>query len=482
MIAKTSKSKLKFDRRALLKGLGLSPALLPILESDEVFAQTGLKRFLAFVWPNGVTRDFWPGAEGTELRLTDVLSPLEPHKQDVSLVDGVDNRAMMDQYPRYGGHASLPYLLTGGRGKYHKAGEDLAIGDRISLDQHIANELQKKQALPVHSLVLGVDNREESKRPHKYISFTGPAIGDSPSAPPVQDDVHKTYAQLFGTGAPRGAGSGLDPEALARLRLERKSILDHVGRDLEAFGKRLGRDSKRRIESHLGAVRGIESQLDAMASGSAGSDVSTGAGARPTAPEAGFNTYAKENYDKILKLQIDMVVASFAAGQTRVATILASNGHNNSWVFRWLGGEFAQRGDGSFNPLRSHHEMAHRGGGGGAGDDARRKNTVDKWFISQLAYTMARFKAVSEGAGSMLDNSVILWMSNMGNGASHGNTRLPMLVAGKGGGYFKPGRIVKAGGKPHNGVLVAIGNAMGVPMGFFGDEKYGGEIAGLRGA
>ena len=64
--------------------------------------------------------------------------------------------------------------------------------------------------------------------------------------------------------------------------------------------------------------------------------------------------------------------------------MLWSNGHNNSWVFYWLGDEFRQPGNGNFNPLRNQHEMAHRGMGGG--DDTRRKNALDKWFVSQFAY------------------------------------------------------------------------------------------------
>lgn len=461
----------RFCRRRFLKGLGLSAALLPFMQVGRVRGQqpTAPTRFAAVVWPNGVLHDnFWPSGGETDFQLSGVMSAFEPHRNEILILDNIDNRAMMDQFPSYGGHASLPYMLTGGPGKFKHAGEDLAIGDSISIDQHIANELQNGvDATPIHSLVMGVDNREESKTPHKYISFSGPAIGDQPNAPKVEDDIHDVFIKLFGSG---GGGNPETDDLLEKTRQERKSILDYVGRDLEGFSRRLGTESRQKVEAHLESIRAIERRLD---------DVDGPAGDPPDI-DPSIDPYRKEDYDQIALAQVDLTVAAFAANLTRSVSMLWSNGHNNSWVFHWLGGEFAEPGDGSFNPLRSHHEMAHRGGGGGDGDDQRRKNAVDKYFMDTFAYFVDRCKQVPEGGGTLLDNCALLFANNMGNGAAHSNDRMAWVLAGSCGGYFRTGRYVRqSGGRPHNGVLVGIANAMGTPVSTFGVPEYGGELPGL---
>lgn len=460
----------RFDRRAFLKGLGLSGAFLPLLDSDLARGAEVPRRFAAIVWPNGVlSNSFFPDGAGANFTLKEATAPLEPHKGDIIVLDDIDNRAITDEFPSFGGHASLGFLLTGGNAKPYFNGEDSAIGNSISVDQHIANELQKKSPTRIHSLVLGVDNREESKADQKYISFRGPAVGSQPNAPAVADDVHAVYKTLFGSGST----TGMTAPTIDKTRLERKSLLDFVGKDLERFGARLGSESKQRVAQHLSSVRDLEKMLDQIPPAPTAY--------KPPTDDASIDSYRKDDYDKIARAQIELMVGAFATGSTNVATLLWSNGHNNSWVFKWLGGEYAEPGNGDFNVLRNHHEMAHRGDSGP--DDGRRKNAVDKYFVSLFAKLLARLKEVPDvGGGTLLDNSVALFANNMGNGGAHSNTRLPWILGGRAGGYFKTGRYLKqASGRPHNGVLVAMANAMGTPVASFGPAQYGGELPGIRG-
>jgi Protein of unknown function (DUF1552) len=453
----------RFGRRRFLEATGLCAAYLPLL-NDDVRAAGPPRRMAAFIWPNGVREeDFFPTGDDTSFVLSNVTKSLQPHRTDITILDGLDNRAMLDEFPKYGGHASLPYLLTGGNAKYYNAGGDGAIGNAISVDQYIADALRKTDPTPMHSLVLAVDAREESKADQKYISFRGPAVGDQPNAPAPQDDVHAVYRSLFSAPA-------MPDEKLTRSLHERRSILDLVGKQLERFATSLGGDSKLKVQQHLKSIRDIEMGLDAI-----GMPSST---YNPPADDATIDPYKKDDYDRITRVCLDLIVGAFATGSTRVSTLLASNGHNNSWVFKWLGAEFAEKGDGSFNPLRSHHEIAHRGNGDV--NDSRRKNLVDAYFVELFASLIDKFKAIPEGNGTLLDNSVLLFANNMGNGASHSNVRLPWILAGKGGGYLRTGRVIRLGGKPHNGVLVAMASAMGVPTETFGPAKYGGELPGLR--
>ncbi len=459
-------SKHKYDRRLFLKTLGVSAAFLPMLDLELVRAQDGKapKRLVSLVWPNGVTYGdaYWPKGGETDFELTEVLAPLAPHKDKIMILDNIDNQPMKDQFPSKGGHASLPFLLTGGNAAVQGDG---CIGNSISVDQHVANAYRKLDPTPIHSLQLGVDNREENKAEQKYISFRGAAIGGQPDAPRVNDDVHGLYKQLF--SSPTG---GMDGKELDRMRAGRRSLLDYVGGDLARFARNLGTESRQKVQSHLDSIRSLEVQLD---------NIPVAGPYTPLPDDPTLDPFAKDHYDRIARAQIELITGAMATGQTRVATLLMSNGHNNSWVFKWLGAEFAERGNGDFNPLRSHHEMAHQGDGGG--DQTRRKNAIDRYFVSLLALMLERFKAVSEGDGSMLDNSAILFANNMANGGSHANERLPWILAGSCGGYFRTGRYVKQnGGKPLNGVLAGLSNAMGVPAQTFGDPRYGGELAGLR--
>lgn len=458
----------KYDRRLFLKTLGASAALLPMLDTEFVKAEGGKapRRLVAAVWPNGVTHGgaYWPSGGESDFQLTEVLAPLAPHKDKILVLDNINNQAIKDQFPSKGGHASLPFLLTGGNAAVQG---DSCIGNSISIDQHVANALKTSDPTPIHSLQLGVDNREESKAEQKYVSFRGRAIGGQPDAPRVNDDVHALYRTLFSS---TGTGGGMDGAEIERMRAGRRSLLDYVGGDLLRFARNLGTESRQKVESHLTSIRSLEMQLD---------NIPTLGPYTPLPDDLSIDTYSKDHYDRIARAQVELITGALATGQTRVATMLMSNGHNNSWVFKWLGEEFAQRGNGDFNPLRSHHEMAHQGDGGG--DQTRRKNTLDRYFISLLALMIERFKSVPEGDGTMLDHSVILWANNMGNGGSHSNDRLPWILAGSCGGYFRTGRYLKQnGGQPHNGVLVGLSNAMGVPVQSFGDARYGGELAGLR--
>jgi hypothetical protein len=92
-----------------------------------------------------------------------------------------------------------------------------------------------------------------------------------------------------------------------------------------------------------------------------------------------------------------------------------------------------------------------------------------------------KVKAVKEGGGTLLDNTAVLWVNHMGNGGAHSSTKLPWVLAGRCGGYFKTGQFVRnATGVATNGVLISLCNALGVPTETVQDPKYGGELTALR--
>jgi hypothetical protein len=186
------------------------------------------------------------------------------------------------------------------------------------------------------------------------------------------------------------------------------------------------------------------------------------------------NVRSTANFEAVTKMQIDLAVAALAADATRVVVLQLGDQNNTNVILESLGfmpgGPLASDPNtGDVNGLRS---IAKQNGAA--------KITVDTWFMSQLAYVIGSIQSVSDGAGTMLDNTAVLAMSNMRTGSGE-ITGVPAILAGSCGGYFQTGRSLSLTNTPNNGVLIALANAMGVPTTTFGDAIYGGELTVLKG-
>jgi hypothetical protein len=170
---------------------------------------------------------------------------------------------------------------------------------------------------------------------------------------------------------------------------------------------------------------------------------------------------------------MDLAVAALACDATRVITLQLNNGNGVGVVFHWLGIE----GKGKEFPVRDHHDVAHR-----PGENNADKIRVDGWYVQQAAHLIGRLASVRSGGDRLLDHTALLFGNHMGNGAGHTSKDLPWVLAGSANGYFQTGRYLRLPARtPVNGVLVSLANAMGVPTETFGDPRYGGELAALRG-
>jgi hypothetical protein len=162
---------------------------------------------------------------------------------------------------------------------------------------------------------------------------------------------------------------------------------------------------------------------------------------------------------------------------------------NDDMTFPFLGSEFL--GKGHEYGVRSHHDIAHNAHTGSEGRG--RKMRVDQWFIAQFAYVLERMKQIPEGDGTMLDNSLVAIFNTGSVGLNHMMDRLPWVLGGRAGGYFRTGRYVRLGdwGQKshdqasrlfaHNGLLAQMASAVGVPTSRFGDPNFAQELPGLRG-
>lgn len=462
----------RYDRRAFLQGMGVGGALLPLLGARRARAAdpTPPRRLVVCAWSNGfIWDDFWPKGGETDFTLGKTLSPLAPYRDKMLIVGGVGHRVQLDANARalgygkerfFGGHDGYPAVLTGV--PLSKYADFLEWSGGDSVDQYVAAKIAATTPLAFPSLVLGVF---PSSGYHGTVSYKGASPGITPEGDPT-----KLFNRLF-------EGRNLPSGQLDKLRLERKSVLDYLGKSLTHFGKRLGTEDKRKVEAHLQSIRDVERQFTGEATMTAGCR-------SPGAVALNHNDPAQ--VPTTMKTMSDLIVSSMKCDLTRVATFMLSNAGGEKLVFSWLGSDYVGKGD--EYPTRQFHDITHNAGRSAA--HTARKIRVDQWFFEQVAYLVKQLAETPEGGGTMLDNTAVVITNSMGR--NHESDITPFIIVGSCGGYFKRlGRYLKYGdfasnrnarrGVHHNGVLVAVANAMGADGSKFGEPSLAKELPGLTG-
>lgn len=421
----------RYSRRALLKGLGVGMGMLPLLNSERVRAQSGgvAKRLIAIAWTNGVaTSTFYPPAGALTAALPASLAPLEMWKSKMLIIGGksqggIDSQVMVDANNRFGGHSNYPSLLTG-----------TAKGTQASIDTLYANQLAMN-GFPKAQLNVGC-------RPSgRGISWA--AGGHSNTA---ETDPYRLFTTLF-------SGTTMTPVQMSNLMQRDKSILDFCVTELTAFQNRIGTDDKSRVQAHLDSIRTIENQLS-----SASSTPSAGC-APPANTPAGLNFKTVTNYPDHVRLMMNLVAAAVKCDIARSITMeLIDDGGGNSLTFPWIN-----------IPSPDYHAIAHKGPG-----DYADKTPIDAWWFTQVANLVGQLAANPEGGSTSLDNSVVLTVNDMNEGANHDVTRLPYMIIGSGGGFFKQGMNIQlAKNAQNNQILTSVLHAMGVNVASVGDTYTG---------
>jgi hypothetical protein len=452
VLIQTSKTQAKYSRRAILKRLGIGAGFLPLLSTERAraAAPSGYPtRFIAITWTDGICPpNFYPtGAAGAlPATLPSTFTGLQAWSSKLLLFrhatkqqSPIDINVMIDVGSRYGGHFTYPAMLTGGVSSPNGTDEVPTINATFpSIDQIYADNL----------LTQGVSNAQLNVGCRPYKSYTSYRTGGTPNT--QQNDPYKLFTSLFG-------GAGMTPVDMNALFMRRKSVLDYVGGELTGFAKNLGTDDKNNVMVHLQSVKSLEDQLKP----------STGSPATCSSPDItptglNFNTIA--NYPNHVKFMSDIVAAAVVCGKSRAVTMdLIDNGGGNSLTFPWLN-----------IPSPDFHAIAHQGSANYA-----QKAVIDQWFYTAcVAEVVGKLAAVTEGNGTVLDNTVILVTNDMSEGAAHYVGQIPYVVIGSGGGFFKTGRMVTFPNQvPNNQLLTSILHALGMTsVTGVGDPKYTGSL------
>ena len=425
-------------RRDFLRTLGLSAATLPFvlnLPSLGFANQAKRKQRLVVMFsPNGVVPwEFWPKETGADFTLGQCVSPLEPFKKQTLFLHGVCDKIRGDG----DGHMrGIGCLLTGTElfpGNI-QGGSDTPAGwsKGISIDQKIKNHLQADPETRTRfgSLEFGVMVPERADTWTRMV-YAGP---NKPIAP--VDDPYQMFKKLYGRAK--------DNRVLA-------SVLDDLNADLKKVAGAVSGEDKKLLDEHATFVREMEQELKG-----AKEDV----GHKVPEIEPGVR-HDNDNIPKISKMQIDLMVNGFATDAARVATMQYTNSVGMARM-KWLG------------VTEGHHELSHEPDKNTAAQEKLTK--INKWFCEQLAYMAKRLAETPEpgGKGSLLDNTVIVWTNELGQGNSHTMNNIPFVMVG-GGLDFKAGRSLKYKQVAHNRLLLSLAHGFGHKLPKFGNPNYCGD-------
>jgi len=435
---KTARSRNRsFSRRAFLGGLGVSAAAAPFLPLFNSSAQEGSfpKRLVLLFSANGTLHENWvPSGTATDFQLGPILAPLEPFKDQLVIVDGMEQ---LRPGPGDGHQKGMAMLWSGSQmlegGDFQGGGNSGTVGwgGGITIDQEVANAIGTET--PFQSLEFGVQTGGATVWSRQ--SYAGP---NQPIAP--EDNPTEMFDRLFGD-------LDIDTEALEKLKAERRSVIDRVKGDLELLEGKYGSDDRLKIEAHLDAIRAIEQRNEAAVPNCEVPSLNTG-----------IDHQANDEFPNVSRLQMDMLAMSLACDLTRVASLQWSRSVSNTRM-NWIGVP-----DG-------HHDLSHLGDGDQSMVD--KITAINTFYAGEVAYLLQRLAEIPEGNGSVLDNTLVVWGNELSRGNSHGRNPIPFVLAGGAGGALETGRFLQYDSVPHNRLLVSIGQAMGADVQTFGTNDPG---------
>jgi hypothetical protein len=425
----------RIARRAILRGAGVTMAL-PWLESFAAKAAAAgadafPKRFGVVFLGCGVNEDHW-GSEGSgpDMKLSKSLSPLEPLKSKINVIHGLFNEGAMGLgiHPPQTGSLLTGATLTKGA----------VLHSGISIDQMIANRvgqdtLQPSMVLACEQPITGFHETNFSLAYSSHISWQSP---DSP----VPNEIYPSLAfdMLF-----ENRGSLLN-----------LSILDRVKDRAERLSRKISSSDNAKLDEYMASVREVEKRVDGMRKAKDQADDLAKQKARPVWSMERPANGLPEDLREHSKLMLDLIAIAFQTDKTRVASLLISR-DLSAMYYPFL------------EVKQAHHGASHANNN----DEYER---ITRWHVSQFAYLASRLDAMPEGNGTVLDNSCLMFLSNLWIGRTHNNSRLPMVLAGGLGGTLQTGRTldyVNAGDKNRKAcsLYLSLMDRMGIKLDRFGD-------------
>ena len=438
------------SRREVLRGVGATVAL-PFLEAmvpagirggtAATTAATDQTRLVAIEMVHGAagsnqygaTKNLWaPARVGHDFDLTPgSLSSLEPYRDYLTIISNTDVQgAEAITAPEIGGDhfRSSAVFLTQAHPKQTE-GSDVLVG--TSLDQYYAQRFG--QDTPIPSMQLCIENINQSGGcAYGYTCvYTDSISWASPTEPlPVIRDPRVVFEQLFGAG-------GTAEERSLRRQTDR-SILDWISGRVGQLKRELGPTDRRRLEGYLEDIREIERRIERIEEYNASGELRE----IPEAPAG-----VPDSFEEHIKLMFDMQVLAFESDLTRVFSLKMGR-DSSARVFPESGVD------------KPFHPASHHGGNEQAIEDFA---LINRYHVSMIPYFLDRLKNTMDGDANLLDKSMIIYGSPMGDPNLHNHKRCPLFVVGGANGKLAGNLHLKApDGTPMANVMLSLMHKLGL--------------------
>jgi len=430
-------------RRTFLTGAGATIAL-PLLEA-MLPAQTPIRqtaanpktRFVGIFVPHGMAPGYWvPKTEGANFEFTPIMEPLEPIRDRMLILSGL-HCTSAEPPPGVTGadHWVAAAYLCANKPK-KTTGADIEVGTTI--DQIIAQKIGQETLLPSLQLAVEDPGANSSNCGEGYsCAYTNSISWQTPSRPlPMEINPQVVFERLFGDGS--------TPEERAARRAQTRSILDSVTQSLARLQKNLGAEDRTRVSNYLEDVREIERRLQIAARASG------------ETPAATVPYGVPESFDEHIKLQFDLLTLAFQGDITRVGTLLYAR-------------DLTARNYPLSGTTGGFHGLSHH-----AEDPAKIKeySLINRYHIACLSYFLKKLQSTSDGDGNLLDHSLTLYGSNMGNSNQHLHYDVPHVLAGGASGQLKGGRHLAYPSRtvPTGNLLLSVMDMFGIHQEKIGDS------------
>ena len=432
------------QRRTVLKGAGtlmslpLLNAMLPENGLEAAHSSAAPLRLGYVFFPNGAIMPDWtPKQEGSEYELSRTLKPLEAVKSEINVISGLAQEQGYAHGDGPGDHARSAATFLTGVHPVKTAGANIRVGR--SADQVAVDAIGKTTRLP--SLEIGLERgRTAGNCDSGYSCAYSSTISWKTPTTPMAKEINPrlVFERLFGNKE----GS---PEERAKKAKYRRSILDLVAGDAKRLRSRLGQTDQRKLDEYFTSVREIEQRI-----------VQAQKSAELEKPDFEIPRDIPRDTTVHMNLMYDLMLLAFRTNSTRIVTyMLANEGSNRSYPMAGVKG--------------GHHQLSHHRNDKNKVADLQK---IDEYSVKQFARFLKKMKETKEGDGSLLDNSMIVLGSGLGDGNRHRHEDLPIVLAGNAGGTVPTGRHLRVPNKtPLNNLFLSMLHRVGSTAESFGDSN-----------
>jgi Protein of unknown function (DUF1552) len=403
------------SRRGFLRGAAGFALTLPWLETLPLRAAESGKRtsaaigrppvrFACIFFSNGVEPiHWWAKGSGATMEIGPGLAPMQPFTGDMVFLKGLFNQEAVRHKSAHLGRS--PNLLSGAWVSTDQ--NEIRVGK--TMDQVLADSIGRQTAVP--SLVLGIEPTELRLEDGLSMIY-GSCISWMSPTKPATKEIYPARAFDLLVGDPKGR------------QLDR-SVLDQLTDDARRLKSEISTGDRVKLDEYLESIRSIERRIDAATKDGRLE------GWQPTLTEPNMPRPADDLPQDVpdhMRLMLDLIVLAFQMDKTRIATCMLNN-------------DLSQMNFGFLEGVQGalHLDLTHNG------REPEREAMylkTNQFHVEQFAYLLGRLKAIDEGDGSLLDNSLLMLCSNLFDGDRHQADEMPILLAGSGGGTLKTGHIL----------------------------------------